>query len=185
MPTAASGASPVGSFQSTGSSFPNSPIEEQPDTEAENSSTRKTILVLLIVILCAGGGIGFKFWKKKQAAELAQKIKSATRPVASEPKTLAKATPVISSVASTSTPPPSVAGKTPAPASVSVAAAAMVKFPSLRLQSIFYRPSSPSVMINGKTLYIADEIQGVKVAAISPASVTLVLSGQTNVLTLR
>lgn len=60
-----------------------------------------------------------------------------------------------------------------------------VKFPPLRLQSIFYRPSSPSVMINGKTLFVTDEINGVIVADIQSSSVTLVLSGQTNILTLR
>lgn len=60
-----------------------------------------------------------------------------------------------------------------------------VRFPALRLQSIFYRPSNPSVIINGKTLFLTDEINGVTVADIQPASVTLVLSGQTNVLTLR
>ena len=59
------------------------------------------------------------------------------------------------------------------------------KFPQLRLQSIFYRPANPSVMINGRTLYLDDEVQGVTVADIQPSSVTLVLSGHTNVLTLR
>jgi hypothetical protein len=66
-----------------------------------------------------------------------------------------------------------------------VANSTPAKFPPLRLQSIFYRPSNPSVMINGKLLCISDEIQGVLVADIQPSSVTLVLSGYTNVLTLR
>ena len=52
-------------------------------------------------------------------------------------------------------------------------------------QSIFYRPSNPSVMINGKLLCVSDDIQGVLGADIQPSSVTLVLSGYTNVLTLR
>ena len=60
-----------------------------------------------------------------------------------------------------------------------------VRFPPLRLQSIFYRPGNASVMINGKTLFIGDEIGGVSIADIQPSSVTLVLSGQTNILTLR
>jgi hypothetical protein len=81
-------------------------------------------------------------------------------------------------VASKATPPPNAA-----PA-VTVHATP-VKFPPLRLQSIFYRRSNPSVMINGKTLFIGDEINGVRVADIQAANVTLVLSGQTNVLTLR
>jgi hypothetical protein len=60
-----------------------------------------------------------------------------------------------------------------------------VHFPPLRLQSIFYRPGNASVMINGKTLFVGDEISGVNIADIQASSVTLVLSGQTNILTLR
>ena len=40
-------------------------------------------------------------------------------------------------------------------------------------------------MINNKTLFVDDIILGVQVADIQPSSVTLVLSGQTNILTLR
>ena len=71
------------------------------------------------------------------------------------------------------------------PVATSAIPAVPVKFPPLRLQSIFYRPANPSVIINNKTLFVADEISGVKVADIQAASVTLVLSGQTNILTLR
>jgi hypothetical protein len=73
---------------------------------------------------------------------------------------------------------------TPAPAPV-VAPRAAVPFPPLRLQSIFYRTTNACVMINGKTLFVDDQINGVTVADIQPASVTMVLSGQTNILTLR
>ena len=41
------------------------------------------------------------------------------------------------------------------------------------------------MIINGKTLFIDDQINGVQVADIRSSSVTLVLSGQTNILTLR
>lgn len=58
-------------------------------------------------------------------------------------------------------------------------------FPTLKLQGIFYRPSNPSVMLNGKTLFLNDEVDKVKVTAITQTSVTVVWSGQTNVLTLR
>jgi hypothetical protein len=86
-------------------------------------------------------------------------------------------TQMLASVVSTSAPAP-----VPAPV---VVPRAPVHFPPLRLQSIFFRPANPCVMINGKTLFVDDEINGVTVADIQPASVTLVLSGQTNVLTLR
>jgi cytoskeletal protein RodZ len=84
------------------------------------------------------------------------------------------------------TPAATATAPTPAPVTPAAAtAASQVTFPPLRLQSIYYRSNNPSVMINGRTLYVNDEVQGVTIAAIQPASVTLVLSGRTNVLTLR
>ncbi len=97
-------------------------------------------------------------------------------PVAAPPRPVAKPVPVLA----TAIPSPA-----PAPAAAPVAPAVPAKFPPLRLQSIFYRPSNPSVIINGKTLFVTDEINGVTVADIRVSSVTLVLSGQTNTLTLR
>jgi hypothetical protein len=60
-----------------------------------------------------------------------------------------------------------------------------VQFPPLRLQGIYYKPNNPSVMVNNRTLFIGDQIQGVTVVSIDASSATLVLSGQTNILTLR
>jgi len=53
-----------------------------------------------------------------------------------------------------------------------------------RLQGIFYRPSSPSAVINTKTVFIGDTVDEAKVKAIDRQSVTLVHDGQTKVLTL-
>lgn len=58
-------------------------------------------------------------------------------------------------------------------------------FPTLKLQGIFYRPSNPSVMVNGQTLFLNDEVEKARVVAITQNSVTVVWSGQTNVMTLR
>ena len=98
-------------------------------------------------------------------------------PVATPPRPVAKPVPVTATTIPATTPVAAPA----APAAPNVP----VKFPPLRLQSIFYRPSNPSVIINGKTLFMTDEINGVTVADIRASSVTLVLSGQTNTLTLR
>jgi hypothetical protein len=59
------------------------------------------------------------------------------------------------------------------------------KWPTLRLQGIFFRPPNSSVVINSKTLYQDDEIQGVRIAEIDSHGVTVTLGGQTNVLHLR
>lgn len=56
---------------------------------------------------------------------------------------------------------------------------------SLRLQGIFYRPSKPSAVINSKTVFIGDTIAGGKVQSITRNSVTLVVDGETKVLTLQ
>ena len=54
-----------------------------------------------------------------------------------------------------------------------------------KLQGVFYRMSNASVLINGQTLFLGDEIDGAKVAAIERRSVHLVMGGRTNVLRLR
>lgn len=54
-----------------------------------------------------------------------------------------------------------------------------------RLQGIFYRPSSPSAVINAKTVFVGDIIADAKVKAIDQSSVTLDLGSETKVLTLR
>jgi len=56
--------------------------------------------------------------------------------------------------------------------------------PPLRLQGIFYRPSKPSAVINSQTVFVGDSIAGGKVKAITRDSVTLIVDGETKVLTL-
>jgi hypothetical protein len=56
--------------------------------------------------------------------------------------------------------------------------------PSFRLQGIFYRPSKPSAVVNSKTVYVGDLVEGGKIQAITRNSVTLVFEGETKVLTL-
>ena len=61
-------------------------------------------------------------------------------------------------------------------------AAAQVEFPPLTLQGIFYRPKNPSALINGRTLFVGDQIGEVKVIAIEPRSVKVELHGAVKVL---
>ncbi|HXG46424.1 MAG TPA: hypothetical protein VNO52_02275 [Methylomirabilota bacterium] len=56
--------------------------------------------------------------------------------------------------------------------------------PALRLQAIFYRPSGASAVINGRTLFQGDRIEGARVIAISRDSVTLQGADGPRVLTL-
>ena len=175
-----------------------------PQTDEPEPSSKKPIIIVVLVILGTIGFGGYRLWRKFErvsrshvssvekkfalmgkAMELAQSnaarhavasINFTTSSVAATQKTA-----VVETVAPK--PAPVVPPRPVTPAAVVNSTPA--KFPPLRLQSIFYRPSNPSVMINGKLLCVSDEIQGVLVADIQPSSVTLVLSGYTNVLTLR
>ena len=56
------------------------------------------------------------------------------------------------------------------------------KQPPLRLQAIVYNPKRPSVVINGKTLFVGERLGESRVVAIDRESATLVSAGTTNVL---
>ena len=63
-------------------------------------------------------------------------------------------------------------------------ATAPVKFPPMQIQGIVLREALSSVMIDHKIYFLGDYIGDVRVVAIDKDSVTLELSGQTNVLVL-
>jgi len=163
------------------SGLPPAPETENYD-ESGQKSPRMRIIISLLLVLGICGAAGVSVWKKTKAKKLAQIALDAAK----INTTVVSVKPVSAPPISSNSPPVEPRPEPVAVATTQPAAPATpVKFPLLRLQSIFYRPANPSVMINGKTLYVTDEIQGVVVADIHPASVTLVLSGQTNVLTLR
>jgi hypothetical protein len=157
------------------------------------------IIIIVLLVFCLAGAAAAYLWQKSrkvmvQAVEksedelrllplIGERPSNATSVTQSDvPKPTTNASTGIGLPIRT----PAVgANQVVGPAVTSAIPAAPVKFPPLRLQSIFYRPANPSVIINNKTLFVADEISGVKVADIQAASVTLVLSGQTNILTLR
>lgn len=56
--------------------------------------------------------------------------------------------------------------------------------PPLKLQGIFYRPSNPTAMINGKTVAVGEIVQGANVLKIERQQVTLERNGKTEVLTM-
>lgn len=165
------------------------------DTEAPTKSNRLQIILALVLVGCVIAAVAGNFWLKKRSAEVAVArdqtgkklvIADATERLSnSNAVALAPPRPSLNPAPAVAAPTAVSATTAPAPVIVPVVPAVPVKFPPLRLQSIFYRTENPSVIINNKTLFIHDEIQGVSVADIRSSSVTLVLSGQTNVLTLR
>lgn len=168
-------------------------LEEPPPAK----KTSLPLLLLALFLFCAAAAAGVYLWERNhRAAPPTQSPRgqlASTAPTAKAVEAAPQAAPA--KAASTASPAPAARSTTasatatqPAPTAPAAAAAvpaANVTFPPLRLQSIYYKPANPSVMINGHTLYVNDLVQGVTVAAIDPSSVTLVLSGRTNVLTLR
>ena len=168
-----------------------------PGLESEEHSSRKSTFqlsfALVLVFVVAAVAVLNHFHKKRQEQVVGVSANTGSNKILPNANAIQVGAQTLSAVtnraAAATTPlavaaaPPVVA--VPAAPVVAVAPAPPPKFPPLRLQSIFYRPSNPSVMINGRTLFLNDEVQGVTVADIQPSSVTLVLSGHTNVLTLR
>lgn len=167
----------------------------------ESGGSKSTVIQIVLASLLVVSvtiAAAVNFWEKRNRSNADAKPSSAAGAKKTLPMEATKANPSLPAPNSTS----SVTISNPAPASAATTTTNIkapvvsappapshpvepVKFPPLRLQSIFFRPSNPSVIINNKTLYVDDQIQGVLVADIQPASVTLVLSGQTNILTLR
>lgn len=173
------------------------PIPEL-DSEAPTKSNKLQLMLSLVLVGCVIAAAAVNFWQKKRSAEAAvARVQTGKKPIIADANVrLSNSNAVAVALAQPRPNPapavaaPATAGSAPtaaAPVAVLVPAVPVVpvKFPALRLQSIFYRTENPSVIINNKTLFIHDEIQGVSVADIRSSSVTLVLSGQTNVLTLR
>jgi hypothetical protein len=56
--------------------------------------------------------------------------------------------------------------------------------PELKLKGIFYNPRRPSAVVNDRTVYVGDRVNGFSVFAITPQTVTLGNATATNVLSL-
>lgn len=91
---------------------------------------------------------------------------------------------VIAPETKTTANPSPTAPATNAPVAVPEKTASKPVFPEIKLQGIFYRVAKPSVLINSRTLFINDKVDGVKVIAIGRQSVTLEFEAERRVLTL-
>lgn len=117
---------------------------------------------------------------------------TAQPPADSAPTTVPAVVPVAPAAAVAVPEPPQVASNTPPVAAmvepstnpVPAAAVAPPKPALPKLQAIVFHPTRPSVLINGKSLFVGEKIGEYRVRAITQDSVTLVGAGQTNLLTL-
>lgn len=55
-----------------------------------------------------------------------------------------------------------------------------VAFPALKLQGIYFRLKNPSALINNRTMYLGDEIEGARLVGIDRFLVIMEMHGQTN-----
>jgi hypothetical protein len=59
-----------------------------------------------------------------------------------------------------------------------------VAFPKLKLQGIVFREPRPSALINGRTYFVGDEVQGAKVFSVALTNVVIEFQGQYKTLAL-
>lgn len=57
-----------------------------------------------------------------------------------------------------------------------------VAFPTFKLQGVVYRQPDPSVLIDGRTFFLGESVEGAKIIAIEPHSATFEWQGQRRVL---
>ncbi len=79
---------------------------------------------------------------------------------------------------------PVIAKEEPAlpPDPVAPAAPAVPQFPTLKLQGIFYNPTKPSTVINGKTYLTGATVAGARIVKIEVDKVTVEWNGDTRIL---
>ncbi|HKQ39762.1 MAG TPA: hypothetical protein VJ063_16915, partial [Verrucomicrobiae bacterium] len=56
--------------------------------------------------------------------------------------------------------------------------------PAYKLQGIYWRPTKPAAVVNGKTVYVGDRVDSARVTAIDQEGVTLLVEGKPKVLSL-
>lgn len=106
------------------------------------------------------------------------------------------ATPGVASVSDSAgaptAPPVSAPAATPVPAAPAMTMAAAPATapatpppPAFRLQGITFSASAPSALVNGRTVFVGDEVDGAMVTRIDQRSVTLAVEGRTQVLRMR
>jgi hypothetical protein len=119
--------------------------------------------------------------KTEPAATPIAPAPAAPAPVASAS---ASVTPGVASVSEAASAP--VTPTVSAPAATPVPAApATPPPPAFRLQGITFSSTAPSALVNGRTVFVGDEVDGAMVTRIDQRSVTLAVEGRTQVLRMR
>ena len=116
-----------------------------------------------LVIVITVGGLLIWAVTSKQGADLTAEARTASQPA---PAVVA-AEPVV----------------TPATTNSQAGVAEPPK-PEFKLHGIFFNPTRPAAVVNGRTVYVGDRVSGLNVKAITPTAVILTSATETNVLSL-
>lgn len=167
---------------------PTPPLQFRPVDPAHENAARSPVLlvglVLGLVVVVALGGAAIWYLVQKQNSNLRVEARPAETVAPSEVAPVAPTLPT-----ATSNPPLAMApilidlGQHDTNTAI-VSAPAEVSPPPLKLQGIFYNPRSPSAVVNGRTVYVGDRVNGFRVLAITPEAVQLANGAVTNVLSL-
>ena len=149
---------------------PTPPLEFRPVQPAQEGRPNSPVFfigaVLGLVVMVGLGGL--LLWGVTQQRNQSLQVEAKGAPVETPVKV---------------EPPPA---STPEEAMTNTLPAAVVEppMPEFKLQGIFYNPRSPSAVVNGRTVYVGDKVEGFQVYVITPAKVTLGNATRTNVLSL-
>lgn len=128
------------------------------------------VLPLVALVFGVGTLLVVKGWGRTETVSAKE-----TAVVSEKPEVSVAASPIVAMPAKAETPHEVAAtNATPAPT-----------FPTLKLQGVIWNPQRPSVVINGKSLFVGEKVERAIVTAIESDSVTVVWNGEQRVLTLR
>jgi hypothetical protein len=173
---------------------PSTPALEFRPVEPGQKENRRTALlvvglalVLIAIVGLAGALVWFVSQSKEAALPVAARVVDA--PLTPLPQAAAIAvapTNVSESVAAKPITDPIELPDEPNTNGVPVVATIVeaIKPPALKLQGIFFSPSNPSAVVNGRTVYLGDRVNGFRLLAVSPVAVTFANATETNVLSL-
>lgn len=161
------------------------PLEFRSEEPGEIPPRRATLLIvgITLVVVMILGMAGMLIWfvaRANSALPVVARVADAPLPATgSEPETTANVPPVSAPVQVEPPEPPNT-NRVPVVAQMVEA----IQPPVLKLQGIFFSPSRPSVVVNGKTMYLGDRVNGFRLIAVSPVAATFVSATETNLLSL-
>jgi hypothetical protein len=162
------------------------PLEFRSEEPGQISPRRTTLLIvgitLLVVMILGMAGMLIWFVAQSNSAlpVVARVADAPLAAAASAPEITPANVPPVSAPLPFERPEPLNTNSAPAMAEV----VAEIQPPALKLQGIFFNPSRPSVVVNGKTIYLGDRVSGFRLIAVSPVAATFVSATETNVLSL-